>query len=156
MLSLADQVAFDKSNDWVMAKNKVGHQLSKAMNCVKGNWKFSRDGGAVGDYNLKGLDGVETLVLPSGAIIVNAFVYVKAAVTSAGLLTLDLNSNAANDLLAATAVASLTLAALVQGIPTSGTLSSAVVLTADRTLTLSLNAFAATAGELDVYVSYVF
>lgn len=156
MLSLALRDAFNKANDWVCAKNKLGSELSKGFNCAKGNWKFSRDGGAVGDINLKGLDGVETVVIPSGAVIVNAFVVVKTAVTSGGSLTLDLNSEAANDLLAATAVASLTLNAKVQGIPDFGTLADSKVMTADRTLSLSFNVAAATAGELDVYVFYVF
>lgn len=156
MLSLALRDAFNKANDWVCAKNKLGSELSKTFNCAKGNWKFSRDGGAVGDINLKGLDGVETVVIPSGAVIVNAFVIVKAAVTSGGSLTLDLNSEAANDLLSGTAVASLSLNAKVQGIPDFGTLSDSKVMTADRTLSLSFNVAAATAGELDVYVFYVF
>lgn len=156
MLTLAGQSTFDKCNDWVLAKNQLGHELSKTFNCVKGNWKFSRDGGAVGDFNLKGLDGVETVKIPTGAIILNAIVYVKAAVTSGGSLTLDVNSEAANDLLAGTAVASLTLAAKVAGIPDFATLADSVVTTAERTLTISLNVAAATAGELDVYVFYVF
>ena len=156
MLSLANQTAFDKSNDWVTAKNKLGHELSKTFNCVKGNWNFTRDGGATGDFNLKGLDGVENVVLPSGAIIVSQFVYVAAAVTSGGSLTLDINNNAANDGLAAQAVAGLTLAAKIQGIPDFGTLADSIVLTAERTLTISLNVAAATAGSLDVYTFYVF
>lgn len=155
MLTLAQQAELDKSNDWVMAKNKLGHELSKSMNCVKGNWKFSRDGGTTGDYNLKGLDGVENLSIPSGAIVVSAFVYVKAAVVGA-TLTLDVNVEAANDCLAAQAVTGLTLAAKIQGIPDFGTLADSVVTTAARTPTISLNVAAATAGELDVYFFYCF
>jgi len=156
MLSLAQQSAFNKTNDWVCAKNRLGHELSKVFNCVKGNWKFSRDGGAVGDYNLKDLDGVSNLTIPSGAIIISSFVYAKAAVTSGGSLTLDVNVNAANDNLAAQAVAGLTLGAKIQGIPDFGTLSDSVVCTADRTPSISFNTAAATAGELDVYIFYVF
>ena len=156
MLTLAQQAELDKSNDWVMAKNKLGHELSKSMNCVKGNWKFSRDGGAVGDITLKGLDGVETLSIPSGAIIVSAFVFVKTAVISGGLLTLDVNVEAANDCLAAQAVAGLTLSAKIQGVPDFGTLADSVVTTAARTPSVSLNVAAATAGELDVYFFYCF
>lgn len=155
MLGLALRDAFNKANDWVVAKNKLGSELSKVKNCVKGNWKFTRDGGAVGDINLKGLDGVETVVIPSGAIITNAFVFVKTAVTSGGSLTLDLNSEAANDLLAGTAVASLTLNAKIQGVPDHATVADYKIMTADRTLTLSFNVAAATAGEIDVYVEYV-
>lgn len=156
MLTLAGQSTFDKCNDWVLAKNQIGHELSKTFNCVKGNWKFSRDGGAVGDFNLKGLDGVETVKIPSGAFIVDCFVHAKAAVTSGGSLTLDVNAEAANDLLAGTAVASLSLNAKIKGIPDMATVADYVLTTAERTLTISLNVAAATAGELDVYVFYVF
>lgn len=158
MLSQALRDAFNKSNDWISNKNQLGSELSKAVNCVKGNWKFSRDGGAVSDITLKGLDGVETVKIPNGAIVTHAFVYVKSAVTSGGSLTLDLNlqSATANDLLAGTAVASLTLGAKIQGIPTQQTVSTYVVTTAERTLGLSFNVAAATAGEIDVYVYYVY
>lgn len=157
MLSYADQQALDKCNDWPLAKAQIGSQiLGKTFNCAKGSWSFSRDGGAVGDINLKAADGVTTVVIPSGAVVLNVFCVSTTAVTSGGSLTLDLNCNAANDLLAATAVASLTTNAKIQGIPDFGTLGDAIITTADRTLTLSFNVAAATAGVLDVYVFYVF
>lgn len=156
MLSASVKDALNKSNDWVSAKNKLGDLVHGSFNVAKGNWKFSRDGGAVGDFNLKDSDGTTSVKVPSGAIILSAMVYVKEAVTSGGALTLDVNSEAANDLLAATAVGSLTLAAKIQGVPDFGTLADSVVATAERTLTISLNVAAATAGELDVYVFYVF
>lgn len=155
MLSTEVRDALNKSNDWAAAKNKLGDLVHKNFNCVKGNWKFSRDGGAVGDYNLKDADGVSTVKIPSGAIILSAFFYAKAALTSAGAMTVDVNSEAANDLLAAEAVASFTLGAKIQGVPDFATLADSIVTTAERTLSISLNAFAATAGELDVYVFYV-
>jgi|688.fasta_scaffold947817_1 hypothetical protein len=156
MLTLEKQSAFNKSNDWVSAKNMLGHELSKAFNCVKGSWKQSRDGGAVGDYQLKGLDGVEAISLPEGAIVVSAFVRVKSAVTSLGALTLDLNIEAANDGLAAQALAGLTTGAKIQGIPDFGTLADSVVLTSEKKPSVSINAAAATAGEVDVYLFYVY
>lgn len=156
MLSVDVKDALNKSNDWVASKNKLGDLVHKGLNAVKGNWKFSRDGGAVGDYNLKDQDGVAVVKVPSGAVILDAFVITKAALTSAGLATVDLNSQAANDLLAAEAVATFSLGAKVQGIPDFGTLADSVVTTAEKTLSLSVNAFALTAGEVDVYVVYVF
>lgn len=154
MLSLEKQAAFDKSNDWVSAKNQMGHELSKVFNCVKGSWKFSRDGGAVGDFSLKGLDGVENISIPSGAIVVSAFVYTKAAVT--GATSLDVNVEAANDCLAAEVVASFTLGAKIQGIPDFATLADSLVTTAARTPSISINGTNATAGELEIYFFYVF
>jgi hypothetical protein len=156
MLTLEKQSAFNKSNDWVSAKNKLGDELSKAFNCVKGSWKQSRDGGAVGDYVLKGLDGAEDVALPAGALVLSAVVLVKSALTSGGSLTLDLNLQAANDGLAAQALAGLTTGAKIQGIPDFGTLADSVVLTSEKKPSISINAAAATAGELDVYLFYVY
>lgn len=156
MLSYAMQQTFNKVNDWVLNKNKFGTEMSRVPSIAKGNWKFSRDGGAVATYNLKDMDGVSNIVIPSGAIIRNVYVHVVAAVTSGGSLTLDVNGNAANDLLAAAAVATLTLNAKLAGIPDFATVADHVILTADRTLTIDLNVEAATAGEINVYVDYVF
>jgi hypothetical protein len=156
MLSVSVRDALNKANDWVSAKHKLGDLVHKGFNVAKGNYTFSRDAGAVGDINLKDQDGVSTVVIPSGAIILSAFVYVKTALTSGGSATVDLNSQAANDLLAAEAVASFSLGAKIQGIPDFGTLADSVVTTADKTLSMSINTAALTAGELDVYVFYVF
>ena len=156
MLSQSVKDALNKSNDWPLAKNAVGDLVHKNMNCLKGNYKFSRDGGAVGDINLKDQDGVGLLVVPSGAVIVNAIVHVTTAFTSGGAATIDLNSEAANDLLAAGAVASFSSNAKIQGIPDFGTLADAVITTAARTLSLSVNVAALTEGEANVYVFYVF
>lgn len=156
MLSISVRDALNKSNDWAAAKNKLGDLVHKGLNVVKGNYKFSRDGGAVGDINLKDQDGLSTVVIPSGAIVVNAFVYASVALTSGGAATVDLNSQAANDLLAAEAVASFSLGAKIQGIPDLATVADYVVTTADKTLSMSINTAALTAGEMDVYVFYVF
>lgn len=156
MLSQVVRDQLNKCNDWVSAKNKMGDILHKDFNVVKGNYKFSRDGGAISDINLKDQDGLNVVKLPSGAIVLNVFVHVPVALTSAGLATVDLNVEAANDALAAGAVASFSLGAKIQGIPDFGTLSDALVLTAERTLTMSINAFALTAGEFNAYYFYVF
>lgn len=156
MLAVATRDALNRSNDWPSAKNNLGDLIHKTFAVVKGNYKFSRDGGAVSDINLKDQDGVGTIVLPSGAIILNAFVHVTTAFTSGGAATLDLNSEAANDLLAAGAVATFSSGAKLQGIPDFGTLADAVITTAARTLTISVNVAALTAGEADVFVFYVF
>jgi hypothetical protein len=156
MLSYEKRQALDKANDWVAAKQQLGTELGKVFNCVKGNWKFSRDGGAVSDITLKDADGVSTLKIPSGALVMGVLVFAKSAVTSGGSLTLDVNVQSANDGLAGTAVASLTANAKIQGIPDFATVADYLVLTAERTPTISFNVAAATAGELDVYFFYVF
>lgn len=155
VLPVAVKDALNKSNDWSASKNKLGDLVHQTVNCIKGNWKFSRDGGAVGSISLKDQDGLSTFSIPANAVIVNAFLVVRAAVTSGGALTLGLQAEAANDLLSAQAVAGLTLNAKIQGIPVSGTLSSAVLVTAARVPSLLFSAAAATAGEFDVYIFYV-
>ncbi len=59
------------------------------------------------------------------------------------------------DLLAATAKASLTLAALVQGVPDFATVTDAVLTTVERTLTAEVAAAALIAGKIHAYVFYV-
>ena len=119
-----------------------------------GTWSFARDGGATGDYNLKNIDGTN-LVLPSGTLITNVVVVATTAVTSGGSMTVDVNANAANDCLAAEAVAGLTANARIQGIPDLATVADWVRLTADRTMSISLNTAAATAGVISVLFWFV-
>lgn len=156
MLSASDRAQLDKSNDWAAAKLQLGKLLHQSGGCIKGNYKFSRDGGAIGDINLKDQDGVSFLKIPSGAVVTQAFAFVRSALTSGGAATVDLNLEAANDLLAAQAVASFTASAKIAGIPDFATIADWVVTTVERTLTLSVNTAALTAGELDVFVFYVF
>lgn len=154
MLNAEKRALLSKANDWPACKADLSGELHKAFTVAYGYYDFATAGGAVGDYNLVGSNGL-SVVLPSGALVLNAIAFVETAVTSGGLLTLDLNIESANDLLAATAVASLTLSAKIQGIPDFGTLADSVLLTADRTLTASLNVAAATAGKFHVFVFYV-
>lgn len=136
-------------------KHDLGKQLHQTLGVAVGTWSYTRDGGAVGDYNLKDCNGAD-LKLPSGTLISNVVVVATTAVTSGGSLTLDVNSEAANDCLAATAVASLTANARIQGIPDVATVADWTRLTAERTLTISLNTAAATAGALTVFFWYLY
>lgn len=153
MLS-AEKRAGLEVTDWSARKHSLSKELHKVLNCTKGVYNFATDGGAVGDYNLKDDDGAVVKV-PSGAVVLNAFARVVTACTSGGLATVDVQLEGANDLLAAAAVASLTLGANLQGVPDFGTLADAVVTTAERTLQLSVNVAALTAGKVHVYVFYV-
>lgn len=140
--------------DWSARRHGLSGELHKAMNCVHGIWDFSVDGGAVGDFSLKDADGAVVKV-PSGALVLNAIVHVKTACTSGGAATVDVQLEGANDILAAQAVAGLTLNAKIQGIPDFATLSDSLLTTAERTLQLSVNTAALTAGKIHVYVFYV-
>lgn len=133
---------------------KLGAKLSQSLGCVVGTYDFSKQGGAVGSFSLKDKDG-NSVKLPSGSLILNAFAVVRTALTSGGLATIALTSEGAADLLAATAVASFSSAAKLQGVPDFGTLADSVLTTAERTLTATVAVAALIAGKFDVYVFYV-
>jgi len=150
MLTTNDRYALNRMNSSAR-KYDLGDALAGTLRCVIGTYRFTRDGGAVGDITLKDENGV-AVSIPSGSIVLNCFTVARTALASGGSATLDLNLNTANDLLAASAFGSHTLGAKVQGIPDFGTLADSVSLTADRNLTMSINTAALTAGALDVYV----
>lgn len=154
MISAAIRALLGKTS-WDSYKAGLGAEMNRVPNCAKGTYDFTKVGGAVGDFNLVDDDGA-AVKLPAGAIALAVFVYAEVAVTSGGAATIDLNLEAANDLLAAEAKASFSLAAKVQGIPDFGTLADSVRATVERNLTLSVNTAALTAGKLQVYVFYVF
>jgi len=115
---------------------KLGRELGRAMQCIPCNWKFSRDGGAVGAINLKDENG-DAVKIPAGFV------------TSGGSATLAFAVESANDIKTAEAVATFSADAIVAGIPV-GTAASAVLCTAERTPTLTVATAALIGGELDV------
>jgi predicted nucleic acid-binding protein len=119
-----------------------------------GVYDFSKVGGAVGSFNLVDDDGA-TIKIPANALVLETFVFVETAATSGGSATISLGLESAVDLLAATAVASFSSAAKIAGIPVSGTLSTSVLATVERNLTLAVAVAALTAGKVHVFVSYV-
>lgn len=132
---------------------QMGTELDKTKNVIKCVYDFSVSGGAIGDISLKDVAGSDAIV-PSGAIITKVLVHVVTAATSSGAATVALKSEGAADLLGATAVASLSLAAKLDGVP-ANTAATAIILTADRTIKATVAAFALTAGKIHVFVEYV-
>lgn len=143
---------------------RVGHwagyqaDLAAAVHNVKvmkhGVYDFSKVGGAVGSFNLVDDDGA-TIKIPADALVLDVFTFVETAVLSGGAATVSLGLETAIDLLAATGKASFTLNAALQGVPTTGTLSSGIRATVERNLTMAVATAALTAGKLHVFVSYV-
>ena len=113
---------------------------------VKAQYDFATLGGAVGDISL----GV---VIPVDAIITDVVIDVLTAPTSGGAATIAVKAQTAADLLAATAIASVT--GILQGVPTAGTIASAIKTTAARTVTITVAVAALTAGKFNVLVKYV-
>ncbi len=148
------QKALFNNMNGVSYVNFLGNKLSESLGCVVGTYDFSKQGGAIGPFTMKDPDG-NPVKLPANALVLNAFVYVKAAVTSLGSATVAVTLESSGDLLAATAKASLTLAALVQGVPDFATVTDAVLTTVERTLTAEVAAAALIAGKIHAYVFYV-
>ena len=88
------------------------------------SWRFeydaTKDAKAVGDVTLRGAP------IPVGAVIVGGYVDVETAVTATGNATVALSVTGANDILAATAKASLSLNALIIAVPDFATVGEAV------------------------------
>ena len=111
---------------------------------VKATYDFSAHGGAIGDVALD-------LKLPDNAIVYQGLIDVITDPTSGGSATVALKIEGTADLLAATAIASVT--GQLDTIP-DGTATNAVKLTAERTLTVTVATAALTAGKFHVYLSY--
>lgn len=130
---------------------KLGNKLKNAAIAVECNYKFSRDGGAVGDINLKDEDGV-AVSLPIGTIAWDGVINVKTAVTSGGSATLEHTLVSAGDLKAATAVASFSTDAKLAIIPVGTAASSLIPLVAAKTPKLTVAVAALTAGEYSLHL----
>jgi hypothetical protein len=114
--------------------------------CVKAQYSFDSHGGAQGDILL----GVS---VPDNAIAVNVVLDVLVQPTSLGSATVAFKLQAAADLLAATAKASLTVG-LLQGKPVHSDLTKAIKTTASREITATIGAADLTDGKINVFVEY--
>lgn len=136
---------------WPAAKAQLGTLVEHTPNCAHAVWDYAKDGGAIGDINLRDRDRV-LVKIPALATIVNVFYHVETL--TVGPTSIDLNCEAANDLVAA--ANTYTAGANVQGIPDWATVADYVNTTVERQLTLSINGVAASAGKIHFYVFYVF
>lgn len=111
---------------------------------VKATYDFAELGGAVGDITL-------SLKLPAGALVYNGLVNVLTNPTSGGSATVALKIEGSADLLAATAISSVT--GQIDLVP-DGTAANVVALTEERSLTVTVATAALTAGKMDIYLQY--
>jgi hypothetical protein len=121
-----------------------GLQVAQAV------YDFAVDGGAIG-----AITPVETVTLPTGAILVGGIVFVPTAVLSAGSATVAVGTTAgssASALLAATAKATLAALAVLPLVPTNAV---PVRLTAEGKVNVTVAAAALTAGKLQVFVFFI-
>lgn len=92
------------------------------------------------------------VTIPDNAIVIGGHVDVIAAVTSGGLATVAISLVADNDLLTATAVASLGLAAQV---PMAAVKTAPIKLSAEKAVTVTVGTAALTAGKFDGYIVWM-
>lgn len=109
--------------------------------CARDIYDFSVHGGAVGTITLP-------LKVPDNAIITECIVDVLTDPTSGGSATIALGLNTTTDLLAATAIASVT------GIVVAKEQAAAFKLTAERNLQITIATAALTAGKLAVHLKW--
>lgn len=105
-------------------------------------YDFATDGGAVGDIALG-------LKVPANVVILYATLNVRTAPTSGGAATVALKLQDAADVLAATAIASVT--GLVDGVPDFAA-TNAIKTTAERELTMTVAVAALTAGQIEIHL----
>ncbi len=117
------------------------HVIDNLGGCARDIYDFSIHGGAVGTLQLP-------LVVPDNAIITECIVDVLTDPASGGAATIALGLNTTTDLLAATAIASVT------GIVVAKAQAAAFKLTAERNLQLTIATAALTAGKLAVHLKW--
>jgi hypothetical protein len=151
-LNTETKYALDRMNSTAI-KYALGTKLHQAKNNVCGIYDFTTQGGATGALNVKDEDG-NNVVLPAGAIITNVIAHAAVAVTTSASGTISLGANTTTDLQGATAAATLSLNALVAGVPV-GTAATSVRCTAERTIQVTIATGALTAGKVYYFIEYM-
>lgn len=116
-----------------------------------GAYDFAVDGGAVSTITLRGV-GINGGEIPNGSVITGGYIDVATQPTSGGLATIAVNSQAAADLKAATAVTALTVGR--HDVIPDATGDTSVKTTARRNLAIAIATAALTAGKFTVTVFY--
>lgn len=134
----------------------LGQQLSKKLGVLRCNYKYSVDGGAVGEINLRDVSTNAPAVVPKGAIIVNALMLVKTIVAGTGA-DASIGVNTAVDVFAdaGTEGAPWSTTGIKQGVPDLATVGDMILTTADKPVVLTIEDAVLTAGEFDLYLFYV-
>lgn len=130
-------------------EGKTAQPFYSELRTVRTVYNFAQDGGAIGVIQPK-----NCAALPATAVIVGATINSIVAVTSAGSATLSVGTSAgssATSILAATAKASLSINALLNGVPT---FAAPVKLTAAGYVNVTVATAAVTAGIVEVLVYY--
>ena len=127
----------------------------RLKSCV-GEYDFAVDGGAVSTITLRASSGdVQGNEIPSGAIITGGYIEVDTILASGGSATVSAGSEAAGDLLGATAFGSSPWSSTGRkSITPAFTGATTVKTTAKRSLSIAIATAALTGGKFRVVVFY--
>jgi hypothetical protein len=124
---------------------------SGQIKLYRGDYDFATDGGAVSTIALSGTTGI-----PSGAIILSAYIEVTVAPTSGGAATIAVQVESAADVQAAAAISGAPWSTAGVKLSSARTRAAAPVkTTAARDVSIVIATAALTAGAFRVYVEYM-
>lgn len=137
----------------------LGTEVNRCANQLKAVWNFAVLGGAIGAINLLDDQG-NNAILPLGAVVTRFLAYVVTApVGASGTIAAKLLSTA--DLMAATAITSLTAGVVWQGKPVTAGAGAAWTVVGPVTAKLGtqvqmvIATTAMTAGLINFYIDYI-
>jgi len=135
-------LVYDKEN--AQLYSGVGSVLAGSVLCLQYEYDFALHGGAVGEIVVDGP------AIPPNFWILNGVAIVKDAVTSGGSATVSIGTKtgSVDNLLAATAKASLTDEAKFLLVPDFATVADSIVETAERLPIIAVATAALTAGRI--------
>jgi hypothetical protein len=128
---------------------KVGAGTGGGRKSAVGVYDFAVDGGAVGDITLRG----DTI--PSGAVLLDAYVKVTTALTSGGSATVALKVEGAADVNNADAIDGAPWSTTGAKRADFGATTAPVTTTAARSIKATVGTAALTAGAFTVVVEYI-
>lgn len=124
---------------------------SRTLLCIRGRYSFAADGGAVSTIAI-----TTGTPVPSGAILLAAWLDVLTVPTSGGAPTVAVQIESAADIQAAAAISGAPWSTTGVKLSSARTYAAAPVkTTADRNISIVIATATLTAGIFDVYVHYL-
>lgn len=123
---------------------------TRALKSYVGDYSFAVDGGAISAIVLRSDDGP----IPAGSIIYDGGIEVLTVPTAGGAATIAVHVEAANDLQTAITIAGAPWSTTGRKAITPVSFATSVKTTVSRAPTITIAAFALTAGIFRVYLFY--
>jgi hypothetical protein len=138
----------------------IGTEINQAVNRIKCVWDFAVLGGAISSINMLDDQG-NTATLPKGAVVTSALAYVVTAPVGASG-TIGFSLLGTSDLMAQTAITSLTIGVLWQAVPvlpgaaaSFTTLVGPVTAAGGSIVKVKIATTAQTAGKIILFLDYL-